>query len=376
MRGFGPMVAVALLGVLGACAGGTVDGSSRDTTPGSIPVSAPGPAASDGPSPPPTQGESDVRPLRSDLALVNTRPRDTPFDSLEPWIDGIGYVRAWGGSRAMVTFPTLDAVPQVLLDETGRNAFDVINEDQIDGLLALQQAHGTQLVYDVNVNDQLDSQTEFLTLLLERGVDIAMLEMGNELYLPKFAKGDTSAIGVTRAWTVDQYVDLLRDWGPRLRDVVPGVPLYGVGASHGSTDAAGDTTRRQWNESLFAAIKQRPGLIDGITFHHYAGGDASGASDEEVTVGDAEFAYLDTFGDLPVAITESGYRSATVTEATLNRAEAFWSALRARLKPGDVFGIHVMYNPSNQAGSRAMSLYDENGRTAVGDRVAQWLSRW
>ena len=195
MRGFGPMVAVALLGVLGACAGGTVDGSSRDTTPGSIPVSAPGPAASDGPSPPPTQGESDVRPLRSDLALVNTRPRDTPFDSLEPWIDGIGYVRAWGGSRAMVTFPTLDAVPQVLLDETGRNAFDVINEDQIDGLLALQQAHGTQLVYDVNVNDQLDSQTEFLTLLLERGVDIAMLEMGNELYLPKFAKGDTSAIG-------------------------------------------------------------------------------------------------------------------------------------------------------------------------------------
>ena len=86
------------------------------------------------------------------------------------------------------------------------------------------------------------------------------------------------------------------------------------------------------------------------------------------------FAFLGTFGDLPIAITESGYYFETVRDAALDDAAAFWSAFRAALKPGDLFGVHLMYSRPGSTGDDALALYDEGGRTAVGDRFDRWLT--
>ena len=330
---------------------------------GEDPTSTPATSTPDttvAPTTPPTTEDGPIA-LRDDLAIVNSRPRDEPGNALQPWIDGIGYVRGWGGSRGMATYPTLEAVPELLLaGSPGR--WDVAQQSEIDGLLRLQSDHGVQIIYLVNVNDTFESQSAFIERLREAGVDLAMLEMGNELYLPKFRNGDTTKLGVTRSWTAPEYVELLRAWVPDLRGRFAELPIYGIGASHGVEDDAPTNARRGWNQTMLAALDETPALLDGVTFHQYAGEGRTDTSGEE-EISDGEFfGYLDTFGELPIAITESGYAVASATDEELDRAEQFWSGLRDALKPGDTFGVHLLFDPG--------------GRTPVGDRFASWLAGW
>lgn len=362
--------------------------STTVTAPGSVAGSSdsipdPGPPVSAVPSTPTTDPASVVDApvaLRDDVALVNLRPRDTPFGALTPWPEGIGYVRAWGGSRGMVTFPTDDAVPTVLRDRADRGAFDVVTDDEIAGLLDLQELHGVRLVYMVNINDTLDSQITFIERLQSVGIDIAMFEMGNELYLPKFANGDATKLGVTRSWSEQEYLQLLRSWGPALRAVDAAAPIYAVAAAYGTTGSASDLGRANWNDVLRSAIELEPDLVDGVTFHVYAGAGVDAAADtgEEPITANADDALrsLGAFGDLPVAVTESGYRFTDEQPTGLDDAERFWASLRAALRPGDLFGIHVMYGGSNGPSSPHYALFDDHGRTAVGDRFANWLATW
>jgi len=320
-------------------------------------------------------GDAAVPPSTVHRAIVNLRPAFTDFSDLEPWIEGISHIRVWGGSRGMATYPTEEAVPLVLLPTP--NLYSVVQDSEIDAILALQRLRGVRVVYAVNINDTLDNQRAFVVRLLTAGVDLAMLEMGNEIYLTKYRSGDTSALGVTRVWTKEQYVDEILDvWIPSFADF--DLPMYIVAASHGGGTTPGDAIRIAWNETLRTALVTRPDRVDGVTFHRYAGVGTANPFEEEIS--SADFAFLGTFGDLPIAVTESGYYFATPSEEALDAAAAFWSAFRAALKPSDLFGVHLMYlRPGATGGSdsgsdSALALYDEHGRTAVGDRFDRWLT--
>lgn len=302
--------------------------------------------------------------------IVNSRPAHMDFDAIEPWIDGIGYLRVWGGARGMATYPTEDAVPEFLRDRPRH--VDVVTQGQIDAIVAMQRRHGLRIVYMVNVNDTLANQTAFVERLFAAGVDVAMLELGNELYLPKFRDGDTSQLGVTRAWTVEDYVGMLRTWSPALRSF--GVPLYGIGASHDPGDRPRDAYRRTWNEVLHAAMRDDPTLLDGVTFHLYVGIERNGIDPEEHLT-DERLDFLDSFEGFPVAITEAGHQFSEVTPENLARSVAFWDLLSSRLGPGDVFGLHVLYNDHGRPSATGYTLFDQNGRTVVGDLLADWLAR-
>jgi hypothetical protein len=300
--------------------------------------------------------------------IVNTTPGNTVFSAIAPWIDGVGYLRVWGGTRGMSTYPTLDAVPTFLRSRP--NHYHLVADAEIQWLLEMQARHGVGIIYMVNINDTLASQHAFVTRLVDAGIDLQMLEMGQELYLTKFRQGDTAQKGVTRSFDVGSYMALLDEWVPTMRSF--GVPIYTIGASHGPTFTGGDVWRRQWNVEMQAALAARPGFVDGITFHMYAGEARTGQPHEEEIL-PQNFEYLSTFGELPIAITEAGYTFFGYTPENLERSADFWTALAEALKPGDVFGLHILFAPGSWAGSNSWALFDEGGRTPVGDRLAQWL---
>jgi hypothetical protein len=300
--------------------------------------------------------------------IVNLRPFNTDFAALTPWIDGIGYVRVWGGSRGMATYPTPEAVPEVLRGNPRR--YNVVTQAEIDGVLGLQRRHGVRVIYMVNVNDTLSSQRDFVARLRSAGIDLAMLEMGNELYLDKFRNGDTSLLGVARSWTPEEYVAMLEEWVPELRRF--DVPIYVIGASHGSSNSGRDRRRQAWNDVVRDAIAARPGAIDGVTFHRYAGEERNGVPHEEA-ISNESFAFLSTFGQMPIAITESGYAFSEMSPDNLDRAAEFWTEFRRALKPGDLYGLHVMYAPPGRRVT-SFDLFTAEGRTPVGDRLAEWLA--
>lgn len=292
--------------------------------------------------------------------IVNTRPFNTAFQALEPWISGIGYLRVWGGSRGMATYPGLEAVPAPVRS-TGR--FSVVADREIEELLRLQERHGVSFIYLVNVNDSLESQRAFVARLLERGLDLVTLEMGNELYLEKYRLGRLSELGVARRITVEDYVEILRTWVPVLREF--GIPIYACAASY--TGRATDLYRQHWNQVLRAAWDADPTLYDGVTFHIYRGK----SPEEDIT--SEEFSFLAEFAPLPVAITESGYYFAAPSPERLEEAAAFWTKVLWSLKPGDLFGVHVLFHPPAHRDNRAYALYDESGLTPTGTRFATWL---
>lgn len=301
--------------------------------------------------------------------IVNARPFNTPFHLLEPWIPGIGYLRVWGGSRGMSTYPSPEAVPSALRSASGR--WSVVADREIEELLRIQEKHGVAFIYLVNLNDALASQQAFITRLLEQGLDLAMLEMGNEVYLEKYRLGRVTELGVTRPITADDYVETLRMWVPQLREF--GVPIYACAASY--TGRATDAYRWHWNALLRQAWDDDPSLYDGVTFHIYRG-----KSSTEEDVASEEFSFLAEFAHFPVAITESGYYFDAPTPERLDQAAAFWTQVVRSLKPGDLFGVHVLFHPPAHRDNRAYALYDENGLTPTGTRFAGWLAteypRW
>lgn len=301
--------------------------------------------------------------------IVNTRPFNTPFHLIEPWIPGIGYLRVWGGSRGMSTYPSLEAVPPALRPVAGR--WSVVADREIEELLRMQEKHGVSFVYLVNVNDTLASQWAFIARLVGQGLDLAMLELGNEVYLEKYRLGRVGELGVTRAITAEDYVEILRTWVPPLREF--GIPVYACAASY--TGRASDAYRRHWNALLREEWDDDPSLYDGVTFHIYRG-----KSPHEEDVASGEFSFLAEFAHLPVAITESGYYFAAPTPEGLEQAAALWTHVLWSLKPGDLFGVHVLFHPPTHRDNRAYALYDENGLTPTGKRFADWLAteypRW
>jgi hypothetical protein len=314
-------------------------------------------------------GDAGSAPEVDRPVVVNLLPATTDFARLEPWIEGITHARVWGGTRGMTTYPALEAVPEWLRASPSR--YWVVTDAEIEACLALQRRTGIRFIYMVNVNDSLESQRAFIGRLLAAGLDVAMLELGNELYLNKFAIGDTTARGVTRAWSAAQYVDEVIDvWAPDLAGF--GLPLYVIGAAHGGYGPAEDGRRVAWNTTLRAALAARPGRVTGVTLHRYAGTGRTIADEEDPSAGGFEF--VSTFADYPIAVTESGYYFDELTDDNLERAASFWAGFSAALKPGDMFGVHVVYQRSGVGPSSfALALFNEHGRTPTGERFARWL---
>jgi len=312
---------------------------------------------------------SDMGSQLTHQAIVNLRPAFTDFSNLTPWIKGISHIRVWGGSRGMATYPTLEAVPDVLLQNPNR--FNLVQDEEIANLLALQTMHGVKTIYLININDSLESQLAFVQRLMDEGLDLDFVELGNELYLRKFAEGDLTGLGVTRAWSVEQYIDEIIDvWTLAFKEL--GLPVYIVGASHGTDDSNSTMYRQNWNSALVSALATRPGLVDGVTFHRYGGEERTGETHEEI-ISNESFQFLQTFGALPIAITESGYFFTEMTPENLELAAEFWTAFRAALKPNDHYGVHVMQRSGMATGDLSYGLYDDNGLSPVGARFDAWL---
>jgi hypothetical protein len=299
---------------------------------------------------------------------INTRPAHTDFNNLNPWIDKVDYLRIWGGSKGMATYPP--DVPQ----------------SEIDGLKSMQKNPGLAFIYMVNINDTLSSQLSFIQeLITVHGLKIEILELGNEIYLPKFQIGDTKKLGVTRSWSVTEYVQLATEWAQVLKKQF-NLPIYVLAASHAGNSASPGNDhqyRKYWNSAIKHYLN-RPELaanIYGITFHRYAGEERTGATHEE-EVSNASFDFLDDFNDAkgqrvwPIAITESGYQYAQMNEGNRLKALEFWQSFTAALNPEtDIFGLHVLAARQGVTSVLSFGLFNENGRTPVGDDFNDFITK-
>lgn len=303
--------------------------------------------------------------------ILNLRPAYTDVSKLQPWLAGIGYIRIWGGSRGMATYPTLESVPAALRQQGSR--FNIIRREEIDQLLRLQRESHIGFIYLLNINDSLESQRAFVQQLLDAGMKIAMLGLGNEIYLRKFTIGDIKGLGVSRRNTIEDYIGIMRDWVPELRRRFR-IPVYVCAAGHGPGTQVADEERRRWNLSIKTELERDPTLTDGVTFHRYGGEERTGNTHEE-TISNEGFAFTKTFGDWPIAITDSGYQIPYPPPENLERAADFWTSFLGALKPGDVFGLHLMYNRSDDVSDSSFGLYGSKGITPIGERFALWLDQ-
>lgn len=79
--------------------------------------------------------------------------------------------------------------------------------EMISQWVALQKKQGVRFVFVVNGNEAPADQAALIQRWLDAGAEFDFIEMMNEYYLPKFARGDRSHEAVTRAVTPESYVN-------------------------------------------------------------------------------------------------------------------------------------------------------------------------
>lgn len=241
------------------------------------------------------------------------------------------------------------------------------------------RAHGKEVIWTLNMTSRtLETEMEYVKQLMKNGLNITAFEYGGEFYLPKYAKGDLSKKAVVEKVTAEIYTDMLSEWLPAFMEVLPlseGDHIV-IGASHGNSDSQRDRYRKQWNTTVAAYLQAEfPEIADDLSwsFHLYAGARSKAGKGEEDVVDRLDFSFMKEFPEeMKIFVTESGYEVAGFSASELKKARDFWAALYRALRPGDVFGIHMLVHKGNKPNPYA--LIDRSGElTPVGEKFRDWL---
>lgn len=258
--------------------------------------------------------------------------------------------------------------------------YQYADDERVEDFINYTNENGIKVIWTLNLSSRtLDTELAYVKNLLQRGMNICAFEYGGELYLQKYALGDTTKKGVVEKITPIIYVDLLKKWLPAFLKVLPfsnGDHII-IGASHGNTNSQRDQPRKAWNLELTNLIKDSfPEIINQLSwsFHLYAGRTAvESPNGEEDIVNSLDFSFmLDFPPEMKIYVTESGYYVDDFSADELQKSWQFWSAIYQHLRAGDIYGVHPLICKSQNVNS--LCIYSLDGElTPVGEQFKKWL---
>ena len=303
-----------------------------------------------------------------DEFLVNTRLFQFDSDYLEPWIEGITHLRAYG-----VDFKK----PK---DSDG--LYQYTDPKKVEDFIAFCKEKNLKVIWTLNVSSYtLAQEMEFVESLIDRGLNITGFEYGGEFYLKKYYFGNKSAKGVVEKIRMDgenrDYLDLLELWLPAISARYPFDEYKHIliTASHGKTQSRQDRYRREFNQKIYDWVKDHPeysGKVD-FSYHIYAGAKPDRYSADEANVLRAvnwDFLDLIPKGSQWIC-TESGYYIKNYSEEELEKARHFLTEQSQELGKDGLMGIHTLFIPVNRRDP--LALYTLSGLTPVGENLRNWL---
>ena len=310
-------------------------------------------------------------PVRKEV-VVSVRLFEFTKDNLEPWINGITHLRAFG-----IDFSKPKDADGLL---------QYADNQRVNDFIEFSNAKELKIIWTLNVSSYtLQMELDYVDQLIKKGLNIVAFEYGGEFYLPKYYNGELSNQKVMERIRMDgnhnDYLELLNQWIPTFTEKYPpsNYEHILVCASHGSSDRKRDQYRRLWNKKVFGWAKQHntEGNKFSFSYHLYAGADRSqGPADEEDVLqpGEVDWSFLN---DKPQGgrwvVTESGYYISNFSENQLAMARRFYQAESDALGPGNLFGIHTLTKESRR--DSPLTLYNPDGITPVGENFEKWLMK-
>lgn len=291
--------------------------------------------------------EEQTRFLRTELENLRGRGVDTA----RIWL------RLQGGTISQKTFPR-----------------DWSDED-IGLWAAIQRDFGCRFVFVVNFNDTAEGQRRLFGRFAERGVAYEFIELGNEQYLRKYARGtDGEAVEVgprTRDMTPEKYIGLCNEYMAAFADL--GLPYFvQLAPEKGEAANAAAWNRaiaKAFNEGLFASPAVNASL------HLY---EKSGRGDlREGQISDARRLFA---RPIRIAVTEFGVMDKEGPAPSPARIEQELSLAKRiidRLEAGDVALNQLLYTDYAEPGAAVLHPRSggltEKGAKMLGFFVPRWL---
>ncbi len=245
------------------------------------------------------------------------------------------------------------------------------SDSMIKAWTDVQKRQGIHFIYVVNGNDSPVDQAGEIQRWLDAGAHFDMLEMMNEYYLPKYAKGDLSKPEVTSKVTAESYVnDILPKFWKELDRF--NLPYYLIFAPSKPDQQKANDLLMHWNEVVADAINNKYANKQlNATLHLYlrGAGDISGFDYDQI---DRVRKQLPS--GRHIAITEAG-----VIDPSLDTQQAgeisiqHYKNILKHLLPGDYLLDQVLYNPSKKSNTAALSP-EAQGETLKGKAVLQFIN--
>lgn len=260
-------------------------------------------------------------------------------------------IRVTGGTRSQTTY--------------GNDWTDAM----INDWAGLQRAQGIRLVYVVNGNDTPANQAALIKRWQRAGARFDFLEMMNEYYLPKFAKGDRSDPEVTQVITPQKYVDqILPAFWKELDQF--NLPYYLIFAPSRPDRPAADQRLSAWNDVVAGAMNSTyRGRQLHATIHLYVRNAGELSS--------FDYGQLDRLRKaMPagrhIAVTEAGALDTKLSyEQVAQTAMAHYRNILRHLEPGDYLLDQVLYAPNKRTTALLSGAY--NAETPKGTLMRGYI---
>jgi len=309
-------------------------------------------------------------PNAKDDFLVNTRLFEFDSSLLEPWIEGITHLRAFG-----VDF------------QKGKGSdglYQYVDNARLTDFVSFCKAKNLKVVWTLNMSSfTLEQEMSYLRDLISRGLNIVAFEYGGEFYLKKYAFGDLSAKGVVETIRMDgenrDYLNLLDMWLPEMTKEYP-LDEYEhilITASESPAKNKKMNYRREFNQKVFDYVANNQELEGNVSYsyHIYAGARPEFYNNDEedvLTPDQVDWSFLNKKppGGRWV-VTESGYYVKDYSPEQLRQAKKFYVKQSQVLGDQNLLGVHTLLIQTNKLNPLAM--YNLNGLTPVGEMIQDYL---
>lgn len=284
--------------------------------------------------------------------------------------ESITHLRPLGGSIGMTTFFEGRLPPEAIANPELRQKISVIGNEDINQYCGFVKEKELTTLYMVNVNDTVDNSLFILDKFIAGNANIEIVELANELHLPKFrAVNGPFLPGYVRQITWNYYANYCVQIIPLIRERLPNVKIILCAAYETYTGGTG--SRAQWNNHIKGAIKQYPGMVDGVAIHIYEG--PKNTSNEEEVFDVIDFSRLDDW-DIPIYFTEAGHFLSNYTEEGLAIYKDFHRRMFEYCRnrgDGSMPGTHSLYQRKANKGAGVWgALYNEDGLLPLATKIA------
>ena len=300
--------------------------------------------------------------------LVHTRNR---WDMISPTFpDSITHLRPLGGSSGMWTFMEGKMPPEAQTNPELAKRLDIITDSQVTDYCNFVKEKGIATCYMLNTNDTVENSIELLTKFIQAGANITHVEVGQELYLPKFRQLNGPIVpGYVRQFLFGDYLHYCTEIIPLIRVLLPEVKiLLNICYENGMPQ------RAKWNSDIQAVVKASPNAIDGLVMHLYEGGNNLGGG-EEATIEKADFTQFDKYS-LPLYFTETGQKLTDYTDEGLAIYQDFIKRIYDYCESrgdGSIAGVQLLFLRKAGKGMNIYgALYNEDGPTPLAAELAKF----